>query len=244
MRNIKLTIQYDGSYFYGWQYQKNLPSVQGSIMDALEKLFLEEVKLMGAGRTDVGVHAMAQVAHFKTRKDHELYHIVSGLNHYLPVGVQITKAEEMEEDFHSRFSAKSKTYRYYLRRERYLHPMYRNYRGHVYGVFDVDKMRQAAEILLGTHDFSSFQTQKEEKVNPVRTLDVLTIQEEGNEVVFEFQGESFLHNMVRNIVGSLIEVGRGRKEREWIEEVLEKKHRKYAGPTVKAGGLYLWEIKY
>lgn len=187
---------------------------------------------------------MAQVAHFKTNKNHPLKQIVSGLNHYLSPGVQITKAEEMEDDFHSRFSAKSKTYRYYLRRERYLHPMYRNYRGHWYGFLDVEKMKEGAEILLGTHDFSSFQTQKEETINPVRTLDVLTITEDKNEIIFEFQGESFLHNMVRTIVGSLLEIGKGKKDVDWLEEVLDKKDRQSAGPAVAAGGLYLWEIKY
>lgn len=244
MRNIKLTIQYDGSYFYGWQYQKNLPSVQGSIMKALEDLFLEEIKLMGAGRTDVGVHAMGQVAHFKTRKNHKLPHIVTGLNHYLPIGIQIIDAEEVGEDFHSRFSAKSKTYRYFLSRERYLHPIHKKYKGHYYGPLDVEKMREAGEFLKGTHDFTSFQTQKQPHVNPVRTLDFLEITEEEQELVFEFHGESFLHNMVRNIVGSLVEVGKGKREPKWIQEVLEKKDRKSAAPTISAAGLYLWEIHY
>lgn len=244
MRNIKLTIQYDGSLFYGWQLQKHLPSVQGALVDAIEELFLEKVELKGAGRTDVGVHALGQVANFKTNKNHELYHIITGINHFLVPGIQVRKAEEVDLRFHSRFSAISKTYRYYLSTERYMHPIYRKYKGNWWGPIDIEKMVEASKILLGTHDFTSFQNNKEEEINYIRTIDTLEIYPEGKDIVFVFEGESFLHNMVRILVGSLLEIGKGKRNKEWLEQAIIKRNRKAAGPAVSACGLYLWEIEY
>ena len=245
MRNIKLTIQYDGSLFAGWQYQKDQITVQGSIMEALEEMLGESVALKGAGRTDIGVHAMGQVANFKTTKDYPLHQFRSGINHYVRRGIQISNAEEVGPYFHARFSAKSKTYRYYLSRERYLHPILQKYRGQYYGDLDFEKMEEASKILLGTHNFNAFHNDKKcHDRNHIRTLDELEIHGGEKEVLFIFKGESFLRNMIRILVGSLLEIGKGKRDITWLEKALESHKRTDAGPRVGAEGLYLWEIEY
>ena len=244
MKNMKMTIQYDGSDYYGWQKQNDKKTVEGQILKAIKKLTGEDIILSTAGRTDKGVHAYGQVANFFIDDKFSTDNIRRGINTFLKnESIQIVKVEEMYDFFHSRFSAKGKIYKYVLNNDRLLHPMYRKYKGYVPYKLDVDAIKEASKILIGHHNFTSF-TKIEEEVNMNRTIDRISIEEKGKDIIFEFEAESFLRNMVRIIVGSLIEVGRGKRNIKWIEEAINSPNRLNAGPTISPNGLYLMEVYY
>lgn len=244
MKNIKLTIQYDGSAYSGWQRQDNAVSIQEKLEMAIKEITGEEVNLIGSGRTDKGVHAYAQVANFRTStniRPDKFYH---WMKMHLPDDIKVIASEEVPYEFHSRFDAKSKTYIYKIYNGEDLHPIYRNYYEEITYELDVERMRDASKLLIGEHDFSGFAGILEEKTNPVRTIDSLEIRENGKYIEIEIKAMSFLRNQVRIIAGTLVEAGRGNKSNEDIELALSTGDRTKAGPTLGGRGLYLMEVLY
>lgn len=244
MKRIKLTIAYDGTNYCGWQIQPNGITIEEILNKALSKMTGEEILVIGASRTDSGVHAMGNVAVFDTETTIPAEKIAVALNQRLPDDIVITKSEEVPLDFHPRYCNCSKTYEYHIINTRIPIPTKRLTNYFVSYVLDVDKMRQAASYLVGEHDFVSFCNVRTDVGNTVRTITALDILTNGNEVTIRITGNGFLYNMVRIIVGTLIRVGRGFYEPEKVKEILEVKDRKAAGVTAPAHGLMLMEIKY
>ncbi|WP_100065058.1 tRNA pseudouridine(38-40) synthase TruA [Miniphocaeibacter massiliensis] len=244
MKNIKLTLEYDGSNYYGWQKQDNLITIEGQVQKAINYLLSEDIDIIAAGRTDRGVHAYGQVINIRVKNNVTNKSLLTGINHYLTKDqIQVVKVEEAREDFHSRFSAKGKMYKYILNNEQFMHPAFRNYKGHIPYYLDLNKILECSKLFLGRHNFTSF-SKNTEKVNPIRQIDKLEIHKEGNDIIFYFEAESFLRNMIRIIIGSLVEVGRGKRDINWIKNAFKEKNRVFAGPTIAASGLYLMEIYY
>ncbi len=244
MKRIKLTIAYDGTNYCGWQIQPNGITIEEILNKALSKMTGEEVFVIGASRTDSGVHAMGNVAVFDTDTTIPAEKIAVALNQRLPEDIVITKSEEVPLDFHPRYCNCSKTYEYHIINTRIPIPTKRLTNYFVSYVLDIDKMRQAASYLVGEHDFVSFCNVRTDVENTVRTITDLDILINGNEITIRITGNGFLYNMVRIIVGTLIRVGRGFYEPEKVKEILEAKDRKAAGVTAPAHGLMLMEIKY
>ena len=244
MKRIKLTIAYDGTNYCGWQIQPNGITIEEILNKALSKMTGEEILVIGASRTDSGVHAMGNVAVFDTDTTIPAEKIAVALNQRLPEDIVITKSEEVPLDFHPRYCNCSKTYEYHIINTRIPIPTKRLTNYFVSYVLDIDKMRQAASYLVGEHDFVSFCNVRTDVENTVRTITALDILTNGNEITIRITGNGFLYNMVRIIVGTLIRVGRGFYEPEKVKEVLEAKDRKAAGVTAPAHGLMLVEIKY
>ncbi|MDL2310536.1 tRNA pseudouridine(38-40) synthase TruA [Peptostreptococcaceae bacterium OttesenSCG-928-C18] len=244
MKNMKLTIEYDGSGYYGWQKQNGLKTVEGQINIAVDNLLLKHTDITASGRTDRGVHSYGQVANIFVEDNICENSLLTGINHYLSEeDIQVIKVEEVGEKFHSRFSAKSKLYKYVLCNEKFMHPRYRKYKGHIPYYLDFEKIVESSKLFLGEHDFSTF-CKNTEKVNPVRCIDRLDIYKEKNDIIFYFEAESFLRNMIRIIIGTLVEVGRGKRDIDWIKQGFMQKNRVFAGPTISPGGLYLMEVYY
>ena len=244
MKRIKLTIAYDGTNYCGWQIQPNGITIEEILNKALSKMTGEEILVIGASRTDSGVHAMGNVAVFDTETTIPVEKIAVALNQRLPEDIVITKSEEVPLDFHPRYCNCSKTYEYHIINTRIPIPTKRLTNYFVSYVLDIDKMRQAASYLVGEHDFVSFCNVRTDVENTVRTITALDILTNGNEITIRITGNGFLYNMVRIIVGTLIRVGRGFYEPEKVKEILEAKDRKAAGVTAPAHGLMLVEIKY
>ena len=244
MKRIKLTIAYDGTNYYGWQIQPNGITIEEVLNKALCKLTDENIQVIGASRTDSGVHAMGNVAVFDTETTIPAEKIAMALNQRLPEDIVIVRSEEVPLDFHPRYCDCSKTYEYHIINTRIPNPTKRLTNYFVSYVLDLDKMRQAASYLVGEHDFVSFCNVRTDVENTVRTITDLEILSEGNEITIRITGNGFLYNMVRIIVGTLIRVGRGFYEPEKVKEILEAKDRKAAGVTAPANGLMLMEIQY
>ena len=244
MKRIKLTIAYDGTNYCGWQVQPNGITIEEVINKALSKLTGENILVIGASRTDSGVHAMGNVAVFDTETTIPPEKIAVALNQRLPEDIVVTKSEEVPLDFHPRYCDCSKTYEYHIINTRIQVPTKRLTNYFVSYVLDIDKMRQAASYLVGEHDFVSFCNVRTDVENTVRTITALDIITNGNEITVRITGNGFLYNMVRIIVGTLIRVGRGFYEPEKVKEILEAKDRKAAGVTAPPHGLMLMEINY
>lgn len=244
MKRIKLTIAYDGTNYCGWQIQPNGITVEEVLNKALTKLTGEDILVIGASRTDSGVHALGNVAVFDTETTIPAERIAVALNQRLPEDIVITKSEEVPLDFHPRYCDCSKTYEYHIINTRISIPTKRLTNYFVSYNLDLDKMRQAAEYLVGEHDFVSFCNVRTDVENTVRTITALDILKNGDEITIRITGNGFLYNMVRIIVGTLIRVGRGFYEPEKVKEILEAKDRKAAGVTAPAHGLVLVEIRY
>jgi tRNA pseudouridine38-40 synthase len=242
LRNIKLKIEYDGTNFYGWQVQPKLRTVQGEIRDRLNTVLGHEVNLTGSGRTDVGVHALGQVANFKTESQLDKESILRGLNGLLPDDIVINRVEEVELDFNARYSAKSRVYKYrvYLGRTAIL----RKYVWEVLYSLNLEKILKATEEICGERDFSSFCVAESTKENSICKVASATWEKSGNELIFVVKADRFLHTMVRSLVGTLIEVGRGYFSVSDFVDIIKAKDRRKAGPTAPACGLYLVEVKY
>jgi tRNA pseudouridine38-40 synthase len=252
MRNLRLTIEYDGSRYCGWQVQNSHQSpvtshqsIQETIEKTLKKILQEKVKLIASGRTDAGVHALAQVANFKTTKSIPLDRLQKSLNSILPQDISIHKIEEASLDFHSRFWAKAKTYRYLILNKNYPSALFRG-RVYVYPYqLDMKLMQQEAKCLLGRHDFKSFCASGSGAKSTIRLIKRMSIKEvENNLISIEIEADGFLYNMVRNIVGTLLDVARGRFPKGSTKKILRAKDRRLAGPTAPAHGLYLVKVKY
>jgi tRNA pseudouridine38-40 synthase len=250
---VKLTLEYEGSQYHGWQRQQPaLPTLQGILEEALSRITREEISLTGAGRTDAGVHAAGQVAHFTSDKRLEEDAWVRAINSLLPRDVAVHSAEYVPSDFHARYSALSKVYEYRILNQPLRSVFLRTGSWHVPIPLQLEPMRQAACFLLGTHDFSAFRAAECGAKSPVRTLQKLTIEPAPptpdprlpSPIVFTFEAGSFLHHMVRNIVGTLVEIGKGKIPPEEIEKILEGKDRRRAGPTAPAQGLWLMKVNY
>ncbi|NBI05619.1 tRNA pseudouridine(38-40) synthase TruA [Senegalia massiliensis] len=243
MRNIKLTIEYDGSNYKGWQKQPTEISIQEIIEDAIFKITRDKVKLEASGRTDKGVHAFGQTASFFTNSDIVKYKLIRGLNSVLPDDISIRKVEEVNSEFHARYYAKGKSYKYIIYNSQVRSPIYRNNAYHVPYKLDMNKFRQNVNMLIGTHDFTSFTSIKEGTDNKIRTIYSIDIEQKNEVIELTFKGSGFLYNMIRIIVGTLVDVSRGRIKSN-IEEIIDAKNRKRAGITAPSHALYLMEVYY
>ncbi|KAF1299190.1 tRNA pseudouridine(38,39,40) synthase TruA [Enterococcus sp. JM4C] len=245
MRNIKLTIEYDGKRYLGWQRLGDSDkTIQGKIEGVITKMTGEEIEIVGSGRTDAGTHARGQVANFKTTTEMTREEMQVFFNRYLPNDIVITAVAEEPERFHARYNAKGKQYSYYVWNHAVPSALNRNFSFHVPQKLDIEKMNQACEKLIGTHDFAGFSALKKTKKSTTRTIQNLTIEEEGNLLHFTFEGNGFLHKMVRILTGTLIEIGLGKLEVSVIDEVFETKIRQEAGETVPAHALFLDRVDY
>lgn len=245
MPRIKLILEYDGTEYVGWQTQTNGPSIEQWLRAALQQLLGEEVQIEAATRTDSGVHALGQVACFVTSRTLPMKAYHMGLTDLLPRDIAVVGASEAPESFDPRRDAKGKRYRYLISNRRYRSPTRRRTHWEVFQPLDVPAMRRGAQFLLGEHDFSAFQAadcQAGHARREIRALSVETRDEK--EIAISVEGTAFLKHMVRNIVGSLVEVGRGRRSPEWVGEVLESRDRTLAGPTAPPHGLTLLEVIY
>lgn len=246
MPRFKITIEYDGTDLKGWQHQDGLPTVQGILEDAVFSLSSEKVLVHGAGRTDAGVHATGQVAHFDMRKDLPAFTVFSALNFYLrETPVSILDAEEVDEEFHARFSAKKRVYMYRIINRRAYLSLDRHRAWRVVAELDADAMHQAAQIFVGTHDFNSFRSSECQSKTSVKTLDYFAVERvDKEEIRCHVESKSFLHHQVRNMVGTLEMVGCGKWGETDIRNALDAKDRSAAGVTAPAQGLYLVEVGY
>lgn len=244
MRNIKLTIEYDGKCYNGWQKQPNKLNIQGEIERAIYNITKEEVDLIGSGRTDAGVHALGQVANFKTNSQISIEKIPLAINSQLKNSIVIKEAEEVDERFHSRYNAKHKTYRYIINNSKCGTAIYRNLEYSYPFKLDAEKMKQASKYFEGEHDFKAFKSSGTSSKNSVRTIYKAIVKQEGKKIIIELTGNGFLYNMVRIISGTLLDVGLGKIRAEEISEIIESKDRQRAGKTLPAHGLYLVEVKY
>jgi tRNA pseudouridine38-40 synthase len=244
MARLKLTVEYDGTDYVGWQRQLNGTSVQEVLEEALGELFGAKVATEAAGRTDAGVHALGQVVAFEAPRELPSSAYLRGLSALLPEDVAVVAAEEVPADFDPRRWSSGKRYRYLISNRPVRSPLRRRTHWQLFAPLDVPAMKAAAPALLGTHDFSAFRAANCEALTPRRTLRELSIEASGDVVQFELEGTAFLKHMVRNVVGTLVEVGRGRQSVAWVKEVLDSRDRTLAGPTAPAQGLVLLEVRY
>jgi tRNA pseudouridine38-40 synthase len=245
MPNLKLTIEYDGTDYAGWQTQhKKHKTIQQVIEDTLRVILQQDIKLIGSGRTDAGVHALGQVANFKTGSSIPPERLKKALNALLPKDIVICSVEEAEPLFHSRFAAKTKAYRYAILNRDYPSAILRARVHYCPHPLDIARMQKEAACLLGRHDFKAFQASSKKEKNPVKIIKKLAIRREGDIIYFDIEADGFLYNMVRNIVGTLIEIGRGRLKKGYLKRLLLSKDRRLAGPTAPAKGLCLMKVGY
>jgi tRNA pseudouridine38-40 synthase len=247
MRNIRLTLQYDGTNYLGWQIQSSSPAtIQAIVEKTLERILQEKVRVIAAGRTDTGVHARRQIANFKTHNPLSLRKLQHALNALLPDDIKIVSVSTAAPDFHSRFSAKEKTYQYTILNRPHNDVFVRHQVYH-YSIAKLDtaRMRAAARLLTGKHDFTSFKkTGTSRSRSNVRLIKRIGIARKGSSIIIQVTGEGFLYKMVRGIVGTLIEIGRGRRPVESVRGILSARNRTCAGPTAPALGLCLLRVRY
>lgn len=244
MPRIALGLEYNGAAFCGWQTQPSGCAVQDALERALAEIAGEKIATICAGRTDAGVHALSQVVHFDTAVERPGSAWVRGTNALLPASVAVTWAQTVADDFHARYSAHERCYRYVLLNHG-LRPAINHGRVAWFHLpLDPERMRAAVKHLLGEHDFSAFRSAECQAKSPVRELRRLDIRKSGDYVVFELAANAFLHHMVRNIVGCLVYVGKGKHDPAWLGEVLASRDRKLAAPTLDAAGLYLAHVSY
>jgi len=244
MKRIMLIIAYDGTAYYGWQVQPGVPTVESEINKALSELLGEKVEVIGASRTDSGVHALGNVAVFDTNTVFPPEKICLAVNNRLPDDIRVISSFEVAADFHPRKSNCIKTYEYKILNSRIAIPTHRLYSYHIYYPLDDSLMRQAGRRLIGEHDFASFCSVNTQVKDTVRTIYDLDVFRDGDMITIRVKGNGFLYNMVRIIAGTLIEVGRGKYPPEKVTQILEGRNRSLAGPTAPAHGLTLVKIDY
>lgn len=245
MRNIKMTIEYDGGRYLGWQRLGDSDkTIQGKIENILSEMTKTNIEIVGSGRTDAGTHAEGQVANFKTTSNLDLVAMRDHLNTYLPRDIIVKELEEVPERFHARYNVIGKKYSYYVWNTVVPSAFERNYSYHYPEQLDVEKMNEACSKLIGTHDFIGFSSLKKTKKSTVRTIDEISIHREGDLLHFTFVGEGFLYKMVRIMMGTLLEIGAGVMEPAYIDAIFESGIRSDAGMTVPAQGLFLDEVYY
>jgi tRNA pseudouridine38-40 synthase len=266
MRNIRLTLAYDGTHYVGWQIQPNGPSIQAAVKSAIEKLTGETANVLAAGRTDSGVHALGQVANFRTDSSIPCEKICTGLQRFLSEDIVIREVREVDESFHATYSAKQKRYRYVIFNSPIVLPFLRDYVTHHHRKLDATMMQQAAERLIGTHDFRCFESQFPNKASSVRTVTEATVERcsiwplwsepirqsqetestncRGDFIRFDIVADGFLYNMVRAIAGTLLKVGEGKWTPDDVRRIIEQQDRSQAGETAPPQGLYLVHVDY
>lgn len=244
MRKIKLLLEYEGTQYHGWQYQPNGLTIQEVLEERLSRITQQKTTVIGSGRTDSGVHAEGQVAHFATESAMTPRQFLKALNSLLPHDIVVKRVEEVDAAFHARKSATRKIYRYTLLNRDYPSALFCRQAHYVAQPLDVTAMRRAAQDFIGQHDFSAFQGAGCEAASPVREIFDLRVKKRKDWLQISFDGSGFLKHMVRNIVGTLIEVGHGRMEADAIPDILASRDRKNAGPTAPARGLCLVEVFY
>jgi tRNA pseudouridine38-40 synthase len=250
MRNLKVTLSYDGAEFSGWQVQPDVSTVQGTLASAIGRITGEKVLPQGSGRTDAGVHALAQVMTFVTESSVPTGNFLKAMNDILPASVRVLEVEEAPPGFHARHAAKAKTYRYRIYRESICPPFLARYVWHFPYRLAEEEMGRAAELVVGEHDFTSFAAvdpergREESHASNVRKVFSSTWERVGDELVYTVRGSGFLHHMVRNLVGTFILVGKGTLRVEDVTRILEARNRSAAGATAPASGLYLVNVEY
>lgn len=249
-RRIRLCVAYDGTNYCGWQIQENAVTVEGMLTRALREWLKEEIEIIGASRTDSGVHAYGNIAVFDTNSRIPAEKFAIGLNHYLPEDIRVQKSDEVEADYHPRHRNTEKTYEYTILNTKINLPVYSRYSYHVYHALDVEAMEAAAQLIVGEHDFSAFCSAGSQVRSKVRTVYEVSLHRQeamgcnGGEIIrIRVRGNGFLYNMVRIIAGTLVEVGEGRRTPKDVEQALSTGERKKAGPTAPPQGLVLVEIK-
>lgn len=241
---IALGVEYDGHDYHGWQAQKNLATVQGCLEQALSIVADQPILTFCAGRTDAGVHAVGQVVHFVTDAHRPLRAWVFGVNSHLPSSIAVRWAHEVDDDFHARFSATARRYRYVIYNYPSRPALLRSRVTWCFDTLNAERMHHAGQYLLGELDFSSFRSSECESLSPMREVKSLTVQRANDVITIDIEANAFLHHMVRNIVGVLLRVGSGLKKPEWVHEVLMAKDRRQAAETAHASGLYLMKVTY
>ncbi len=241
---IALGIEYDGTKYFGWQRQRDVQSVQEKLEKALSIVANHPVEVQCAGRTDAGVHGTGQVVHFETTSERKMVAWTMGANANLPKDIAVRWSTKVDESFHARFSATARRYRYIIFNSPLRPGILSSGVSHYHGELDEKKMHQAGQYLLGENDFTSFRAVHCQSRSPWRNIMHLNVTRHGQYVVIDIKANAFVHHMVRNITGSLISVGKGEQEPEWIKWLLEAKDRKLAGATAKAEGLYLVDVDY
>jgi tRNA pseudouridine38-40 synthase len=241
---IALGVEYDGSQYFGWQSQASGHTVQDELQVALSGIANELISVIAAGRTDTGVHALEQVVHFNTNVERPLTAWVRGVNALLPSSIAVLWAHTVPEEFHARFSAQARSYRYLLINRSVRNAMLYGKAGWFHAPLNVEKMCEAAQYLLGEHDFSALRAAECQAKSPIKNLAQLDIQKQGDTIIFDLSANAFLHHMVRNIVGCLVSVGKGKHSPQWMREVLEGKERSLAAPTFAPDGLYLYRVTF
>lgn len=245
MPRFKLTIEYDGTGFCGWQFQKDQPTIQGVLIEALTTINGEPVTVIGAGRTDAGVHASGQVAHVDLIKDWSSFTIINAINaNVRPNRIAVTEAVIVPDDFSARFSANRRHYLYRIHNRRSPPALDHNRAWWVPVELDADAMHEAAQVLVGHHDFTTFRSSECQSASPVKTLDLLEVRRVAGEIEIRTNARSFLHNQVRSMVGSLKNVGEGRWTARDLKSALDARDRKACGPVAAACGLYLTQVDY
>lgn len=245
MKNYRITVQYDGSRYSGWQKQGNTANtIQGKIETVLSKMTDSDIEIHGSGRTDTGVHALAQTANFKCSTDFTCLEIQDYLNEYLPLDIRILALTEAAPRFHARLNAAKKHYRYIIDTNKIQEVFTRKYVTHLPKSYNISAMESAAKLLIGEHDFKSFCDNKHIKKSTIRTIHSITFQMKKGILTMDFTGNGFLYHMVRILVGTLLEIGEGKREPEDIIKILQAKERPAAGFTAPPQGLYLVEVFY
>lgn len=241
---VRLIIAYDGTNYHGWQIQKNAITVEEILQQALCDLLQEPIELVGASRTDAGVHARGNVAVFDTHTRIPAEKIAIAVNQRLPEDIRVMQSEEVEEQFHPRYAESEKTYEYHISNVPIQLPTRRLYSYFVYLPLDVEKMQEAAKLFVGEHDFAGFCSAKSQVQTTVRTIYDCQVEKEGDEICIRVRGNGFLYNMVRIIAGTLVEVGLDRRKLSTVSQAIEKADRSLAGPTAPPEGLTLIKIEY
>lgn len=245
MRNIKCILAYDGTRYNGWQRQKtNSNTIQEKIEHMFSKLLSEEIEIHAAGRTDAGVHARGQVFHFHTKSEMDVQQMQRAANEYLPKDIVIVEMKEASERFHSRLNARGKWYQYCINDSGIRDVFYQKYEWEIEDKLELERMKKAAELLCGTHDFLSFCSLKKGKKSTVRTVDKIDIYRKQGKIYLDYYGNGFLYNMVRILTGTLLEVGLGLRKPEEMTAILDGKSRELAGQKAPAQGLCLMKVEY
>jgi|AntRauTorckE6833_2_1112554.scaffolds.fasta_scaffold01222_1 tRNA pseudouridine38-40 synthase len=246
MTRYKLILEYDGTSYSGWQKQENAPTIQQTIEEAFKQFLGRSVEVVGSGRTDAGVHALGQVAHVDVEGEKwNCDTLMSATNHFLKnTGIAVVSIETTSDQFHARFDARERHYYYHILNRRAPLTWQRTQAWQVYQGLDCDAMTEAAVCLIGHHDFSSFRDSQCQSLSPVKTLNKITITRQKESLLVHVSARSFLHHQVRIMVGTLVEIGRGKWRSSYIQDILDAKDRRAAGPTAPAQGLYFERIDY
>lgn len=245
--NYRLLIAYDGTHFGGWQVQPNSVTIQQRLQEAAEVILRHPITLIGSGRTDAGVHAVGQVAHFKTESEVDLRRFLVSMNGLLPPSIRVKEIQDAPLDFHAQYSALGKTYHYHLCLEKVQDPFKRLYAWHLREIIDLERLYQGTQYLLGTHDFTSLANESHAgsaAKDPIRTLKRVDIVHEEHGVRLEFEADGFLYKMVRNSVGTLVDIARRKLEPHDLERILLGRDRRLAGKAAPPQGLFLWKVDY